>query len=218
MQGSLHHHGGGGHAPDTPTRRYSACSSSRQSQPDFSLPPQNGGSRRASADRRSHQLSSPDQSAASGCCSCSCRRHSCRSQQISCYALLLGTLSLSCLVTAVMTNLWVHTTESLKPRSSENGNEEFLAHGQMQYQEASAMRFSSVEFDIGLWKICPSLRENDDHYYSGTEHKAKIHCKEKSWKKIDLYPQSTAALSRKHSHGGLVIQEMKAGIEGGRES
>ena len=70
----------------------------------------------------------------------------------------------SCLVTAVMTDLWVHTVEPIatpKPPP----------HLRSLYEAAASVSLSSdstpvdyrnpmaIDFDIGLWKVCPSVKE-----------------------------------------------------------
>ena len=72
-------------------------------------------------------------------CLCCARR-----EQVSWAAVMLGALSLSCLITALMTDHWVHTNESVGTRSS---------YGLDQSE------FGRIGFDIGLWKVCPSRRQ-----------------------------------------------------------
>ena len=70
----------------------------------------------------------------------------------------------SCLITAVMTDLWVHTVEPIatpKPPP----------HLRSLYEAAASVSLSSdstpvdyrnpmaIDFDIGLWKVCPSVKE-----------------------------------------------------------
>ena len=70
----------------------------------------------------------------------------------------------SCLITAVMTDLWVHTAEPIatpKPPP----------HLRSLYEAAASVSLSSdstpvdyrnpmaIDFDIGLWKVCPSVKE-----------------------------------------------------------
>ena len=78
---------------------------------------------------------------------------------------LIGSNSpFSCLITAVMTDLWVHTVEPIatpKPPP----------HLMGLYEAAASVSLSSdstpvdyrnpmaIDFDIGLWKVCPSVKE-----------------------------------------------------------
>jgi hypothetical protein len=68
-------------------------------------------------------------------------------EQRSCVAVLLGAFGLSCLVTALMTDLWVHTVESVGSRNvfSADLADDFAG-------------YSRIEFDVGLWRVCPSMR------------------------------------------------------------
>ena len=76
----------------------------------------------------------------------------------------MSNLASSCLITAVMTDLWVHTVEPIatpKPPP----------HLRSLYEAAASVSLSSdstpvdyrnpmaIDFDIGLWKVCPSVKD-----------------------------------------------------------
>lgn len=141
-----------------PATTSNACSSSRpSSRPRRQQPRHLSSSEAGSVYRKSGNGGG----GGAGCCDCHTRR---RCRQISCVAVLVGTTSLSCLITAVMTDLWVHTVEPIatpKPPP----------HLMGLYEAAASVSLSSdstpvdyrnpmaIDFDIGLWKVCPSVKE-----------------------------------------------------------
>ncbi len=72
--------------------------------------------------------------------------------QIGCAAVLLGSFSVACLLTAIVTDLWVHTAETVTAYSDAD--------------PASGMRLAAeartMHFNIGLWRICSTVGGHAD--------------------------------------------------------
>ena len=81
------------------------------------------------------------------CCCFSSRFHR---EHGSLFATLLGSISLACLLASIVTDSWIHTEEFLQPPppNFDNPNEKL----------GNLVR---IEFTIGLWKVCPTILQEE---------------------------------------------------------
>ena len=64
------------------------------------------------------------------------------------FATLIGSISLACLLAAVVTDSWIHTEEILQPPPPHFDTNE----------KGSLVR---IEFTIGLWRVCPTISQEE---------------------------------------------------------
>jgi len=98
-------------------------------------------------------------------CSC-CFSARCRRENGSLIAAAIGLLSLACLLSAVATDTWIHTEESLTSRpvtsSSSSSSSSALSSSSDSQVDSSSSSFHHhhprsnirVHFTVGLWKVC----------------------------------------------------------------
>ena len=99
----------------------------------------------------------------SSCCSPKCRR-----ENGSLLAALGGALSLACLVSAVMTDMWTYTEEGiLAPglsRAAKKQNFDGSVLEQSSVPETGGRHDQQVvriSFTVGLWRVCPSIVDEE---------------------------------------------------------
>ena len=71
------------------------------------------------------------------------------------YAILVGSISLTCLLAAIVTDSWIHTEDvvnSVPPFAP------FISGG---YTMEASHTPIKIEFTIGLWKVCPKIIRNE---------------------------------------------------------
>ena len=79
---------------------------------------------------------------------CCCFSPRCHREHGSLFATLLGSISLTCLLAAIVTDTWIHTEDVVTVplpfgRESKTGNP------------------TKIEFTIGLWKVCPKFLQTE---------------------------------------------------------
>jgi len=94
---------------------------------------------------------------------------------LGCYAILLGSASLCSLAAAMTADLWVRTRESVAVPPADDGHSAAATLNSASYDyeyypdyyedeplrglgpaDGRPMSFSEVQFDVGLWSVCPT--------------------------------------------------------------
>ena len=86
---------------------------------------------------------------------CCCISSRCHREHGSMFATLLGSISLTCLLAAIITDTWIHTEEPFlqQPTSLLPPFEILSSSSHRSYHKKDV----KLEFTIGLWKVCPAL-------------------------------------------------------------
>ena len=99
----------------------------------------------------------------SGNSACCCFSAQCRKQNGSLIAATIGLISLTCLLSAIVTDTWIHTEESLTSpvsiSSSSSSSALSSSISDNEYIQPSfdtANKMLRVHFTVGLWKVCYS--------------------------------------------------------------
>ncbi len=107
------------------------------------------------------RMSLPPPSSSSSCCLPRCRR-----ENSSLLAALGGALSLACLVSAVMTDMWTYTEEGiLAPGLSRAAKKQNFDGSVLEHSAIPGGREDKqvvkISFTVGLWKVCPTIIEEE---------------------------------------------------------
>ena len=123
----------------------------------FSRPPSEvyGGGRMAAVP--------PTPPASSSCCSPRCRR-----ENSSLLAALAGALSLACLMSAVMTDMWTYTEEGISPPDLSRAAKKQNFDGSVPDHSSASLTGGrsdqpvvKISFTVGLWRVCHSIVDDD---------------------------------------------------------
>jgi hypothetical protein len=99
----------------------------------------------------------------SSCCSPRCRR-----ENSSLLAALAGALSLACLMSAVMTDMWTYTEEGITPPElSRAAKKQNFDGSDPEHSSVSVtggrpdQPVVKISFTVGLWRVCHSIIEDE---------------------------------------------------------
>ena len=95
---------------------------------------------------------------------CCCFSPRCHREHGSLFAALLGSISLTCLLAAIVTDTWIHT-------------EDIITAPHPSFSRREMGNSEKIEFTIGLWKVCHKLIQNEEimevHLHASSVQKGK---------------------------------------------
>ena len=83
---------------------------------------------------------------------CCCFSPRCHREHGSLFAALLGSISLTCLLAAIVTDTWIHTEDIIT-----------APHPSFSRSNVEIGNSKKIEFTIGLWKVCRKLIQNEEN-------------------------------------------------------
>ena len=86
---------------------------------------------------------------------CCCFSPRCHREHGSLFATLLGSISLTCLLAAIVTDTWIHTEDLVTVPLPFNS-------------ESKTGNPTKIEFTIGLWKVCPKILQTEKDMITST--------------------------------------------------
>ena len=99
----------------------------------------------------------------SSCCSPRCRR-----ENSSLLAALAGALSLACLMSAVMTDMWTYTEEGISPPDLSRAAKKQNIDGSVPEHSSASLtggrsdqQVVKITFTVGLWRVCHFITDDD---------------------------------------------------------